>query len=53
MRSNAILCRPYPDSVSLLRVPGTPVPGYRLFRPYGTGAVVRDSLDLPWGHCWA
>jgi hypothetical protein len=27
-------------------LPGTSVPGYRLLRPFGTGAVVRCSLDL-------
>jgi hypothetical protein len=35
-----VLCRPFGT-----RLPGTAVPGYRLFRPYGTGFVaVSKSL---------
>ena len=36
------LCRPF-DSYINLRLPGTPVPGYRLCRPYGTAGA--ESLQ--------
>ena len=37
------LCRPLRDSYINLRLPGTPVPGYRLYRPYGTAGA--ESLQ--------
>jgi hypothetical protein len=37
------MCRPYGTRVIDLSLPGTTVPGYRLFRPYGTGSVAASS----------
>jgi hypothetical protein len=34
------------DSSHRLILPGTPVPGYRLFRPYGTASFYRATA---WG----
>jgi hypothetical protein len=38
------MCRPSRDSPHFLSLPGTAVPGYRLFRPYGT-ALSRPVND--------
>src|SRR5258707_5686320 len=32
-----------------LMLPGTPVPGYRLFRPFGTRAICSLGTDIPHG----
>jgi hypothetical protein len=34
-----VLCRPFGTRLINLILPGTDVPGYRLFRPFGTGLV--------------
>jgi hypothetical protein len=50
------LCRPFRDSSHEPYLPGTNVPGYRLFRPYGTvfvaaikGYVCRKSEHVTQG----
>lgn len=57
-RRQVVLCRPFATSAYFLLVPGTPVPGYELFRPFGTGQnnSIRMTLrgkferfDLAWG----
>jgi hypothetical protein len=42
--ASAGMCRPSRDSPHSLSLPGTAVPGYRLFRPYGT-ALLRPVND--------
>ena len=38
------MCRPSGTRLLLLILPGTSVPGYRLFRPYGT-ALLQPVVD--------
>jgi hypothetical protein len=42
-----VLCRPFGTRLIDLILPGTDVPGYRLFRPYGTGVVAVPSPFEP------
>jgi hypothetical protein len=43
------MCRPSGTHLLLLNLPGTSVPGYRLFRPYGTALLrpVNDTAITP------
>jgi hypothetical protein len=48
-RARKAMCRPSGTRLLLLTLPGTAVPGYRLFRPYGT-ALLRPVMTLPLRH---
>src|SRR5271156_3473432 len=48
-RARKAMCRPSGTRLLLLTLPGTAVPGYRLFRPYGTALLrpVNDTAITP------
>src|SRR5450631_3895393 len=43
LRENSPLCRPFGTRFAEI-LPGTPVPGYRLSRPFGTDCVGRPAV---------
>ena len=45
LRENSPLCRPFGTRFAEI-LPGTPVPGYRLSRPFGTDCVGRPAVLL-------
>jgi hypothetical protein len=47
-----VLCRPFGTRLLILSLPGTDVPGYRLYRPYGTGLLgfLTEGFSAAQGH---